>query len=340
MNFEATGDLAAFLDALDGIAARFTDAGPWQHGEARHQFSQPLDSMLEEGGYFACVQEESLGVLAAASMVMVMSRLPVCTELAASALVAPLLSSAAGMELPRPLAVAWGHATRPVRYLPQARTLLVIDGDLLRIASIHPEQVQSVASAFAYPMGVLRDPATLRWITVEGVSMGAVRERWRIGVAAELVGCLHAGLQAVVAHVRDRRQFGRPLGAFQAIQHRLAQVAVQVEAARWLTLQAAFSGTEADAAAAAGHAQQCTPTVVYDLHQFMGAMGLTLEHPLHRWTTRAKMLRADLGGAQAQYGSAPSRTETRRESHEGALRCPSGPSWHRGVRGAPEAGAA
>ncbi len=37
--------------------------------------------------------------------------------------------------------------------------------------------------------------------------------------------------------------------------------------------------------------------IVYDLHQFLGAMGLTLEHPLYRWTYRAKLLKSEFGGA-------------------------------------------
>ncbi|WP_426727018.1 acyl-CoA dehydrogenase family protein, partial [Curtobacterium flaccumfaciens] len=77
-----------------------------------------------------------------------------------------------------------------------------------------------------------------------------MRRLGRLGVAIELTGCLDAALHAVVTHVSDRRQFGRPLGAFQAVQHRLAAAAVQVEAGRWLALQAAHSGRDADAACA------------------------------------------------------------------------------------------
>ena len=56
-----------------------------------------------------------------------------------------------------------------------------------------------------------------------------------------------------------------------------------------------------DAAAALGYVQGVATRITYDLHQFMGAMGLTLEHPLHRWSYRAKLLRADLGGSSASY---------------------------------------
>ncbi len=300
MNFEATGDLAAFLDAVDDIATR-AGAQATLHGQSRHEPAPALEQMLEEGGYFACATEESLGVLAATAMVMALARLPVGCEFAASALVAPLVTAAIGRQLPRPLAVTEGDANRPLRHLPQARTLLRLGRDDVRIAALHPEAVVPVESAFAYPMGVLRDPAALHWQPVEGVAADMVRDRWRLGVAAEMVGCLQAGLAAVVTHVTDRRQFGRPLGAFQGVQHRLAAAASSIEAARWLTLEAAWTGQSADATTALAQLQGISTKIVYDLHQFMGAMGLTLEHPLHRWTYRLKLLRSECGGAERQF---------------------------------------
>jgi alkylation response protein AidB-like acyl-CoA dehydrogenase len=105
----------------------------------------------------------------------------------------------------------------------------------------------------------------------------------------------------VLEHVRHRRQFGRPLGSFQAIQHRLAQAAGKIDGVRWLVLRAASTSQSGDALAASAQAQDIATQVSYDLHQFVGAMGLTLEHPLHRWTYRVKLLRAELGGAAAQF---------------------------------------
>jgi alkylation response protein AidB-like acyl-CoA dehydrogenase len=105
-----------------------------------------------------------------------------------------------------------------------------------------------------------------------------------------------------VQHVSDRRQFGRPLGSLQAVQHRLAQSAVAVEGVRWLALAAAAQSVPA--ALALGQAQQAVRPVAYDLHQFMGAMGLTLEHPLHRWTYRARRLQSELGAAERQFQQA------------------------------------
>lgn len=293
MNLDFNTDQRALLDAVERIAQRHESQSVL--GSSLFEPSLALQADLDGAGIFDAAAIEDLGPVAATALIHRLARLPQCVELVAAALVLPLLAPA----LPRPCALLWNRRDRPARWLPGARAAVCVRGDKVEWAPLSDGDVATVDSPFGYPVGRLGTPDALTWQAAD-VDAGALRRLWRLGVAAELAGCQDAGLQAVVTHVRDRRQFGRPLGAFQAVQHRLANVAVQVEAGRWLALQAAHTGRDADAACALAHAQQCTSTVVYDLHQFMGAMGLTLEHPLHRWTTRAKMLRADLGGAQAQ----------------------------------------
>jgi alkylation response protein AidB-like acyl-CoA dehydrogenase len=65
-------------------------------------------------------------------------------------------------------------------------------------------------------------------------------------------------------------------------------------------LKAASTEDEGDAALAALHAQESATRIVYDLHQMLGAMGMTLEHPLHLWTYRIKALLSELGGRGGQ----------------------------------------
>jgi alkylation response protein AidB-like acyl-CoA dehydrogenase len=69
---------------------------------------------------------------------------------------------------------------------------------------------------------------------------------------------------------------------------------------RWLALKAAGTGDDGDAALAASHAQESATRVVYDVHQMLAAMGMTLEHPLHLWTYRLKALLSELGGRGGQ----------------------------------------
>jgi alkylation response protein AidB-like acyl-CoA dehydrogenase len=65
-------------------------------------------------------------------------------------------------------------------------------------------------------------------------------------------------------------------------------------------LKAAGTADDGDAALAASHAQDSATRVVYDLHQMLAAMGMTLEHPLHLWTYRLKALLSELGGRGGQ----------------------------------------
>lgn len=298
MTFEPSDDQTALLDALERIATRH--AGTGVLGQAAFESSPALQADLDAAGLLDAAGIDGLGAVAATLLVARLARLPQVVEAIAAALVVPLLAP----DLPRPCAVLWDRHDRPARFLPGARSVLLVEGARVASARIDDADVEPLESPFGYPVGRLRAPSALAWTAMPGVAADSVRRLWRIGLAAELAGVLGAGLDAVVEHVRDRRQFGRPLGAFQAVQHRLAEAAVRVEATRWMALRAAGTADAAAAAAAAGYAQESAATVVYDLHQFMGAMGLTLEHPLHRWTTRAKMLRADLGGADAQFEAA------------------------------------
>jgi alkylation response protein AidB-like acyl-CoA dehydrogenase len=127
-----------------------------------------------------------------------------------------------------------------------------------------------------------------------------LRTQWRAALAAEAAGLLGAALQSVTTYVSERKQFGRPIATFQALRHRLAEAQVLANGVYWLALRAAGTGDAADAALAALHAQEAAKNVGYDFHQFLGAMGMTLEHPLHLWTYRLKLLTAELGGRGAQ----------------------------------------
>jgi hypothetical protein len=294
MNLDFTSDQRAFLDAVERIAVRH--APQLTLGAAPFEPSIALQTDLESAGLFDAAGIDELGPVAAVAMVMRLARLPQCLELCAAALLLPL--HAPGWS--RRAALLRERRDVPTRFLAGSCTLLCVRGDGVEMATPDDRDVEPLDSPFGYPIGRLRAPDSLAWQPLT-TDAAALRAMWRLGVAAELAGNLGAALDAVVEYLRDRRQFGRPLGAFQGVQHRLAGGAVRVDAMRWLALQAAHSGREADAAAAAGYAQQAATTLIYDLHQFMGAMGLTLEHPLHRWTTRAKWLRSELNGAEAQY---------------------------------------
>lgn len=297
MQYELNEDQATFFTVLEQMTgsedAAFHNAEDW----GRFEWSAALDGTLEESGFYDAAAEETLGKVAAAAMIYDLAQLPVTVECAASALLRPLYAP----DLPRPFAVIVGDAEKAIRYLPVAKTVLHIRKDGVSAASLSESDTRPVESLYAYPMGVIK-PNSMEWTPLD-CDVEEISNLWRVAIAAEIVGALKGALESVLTHVRDRRQFGRPLGSFQAVQHRLATASVQIEGARLLMLRAAQGLDAADAAMALGQAQHIATTIIYDLHQFMGAMGLTLEHPLHRWTYRVRLLRSALGGAATNFRS-------------------------------------
>jgi alkylation response protein AidB-like acyl-CoA dehydrogenase len=125
----------------------------------------------------------------------------------------------------------------------------------------------------------------------------AMTNWWRLALAVEAVGTMDAALQHTVAYVKQRRQFGRAIGSFQAIQHRLSLCAIQVEASRWLAREAAYHGAQTEAvAAAAAFALHAADQIFTEAHQMSGAIGFTCEFDLHVWSMRLLALRQELNG--------------------------------------------
>ena len=294
MDFRLTSDQEALLSAIDKLAQRFELKPTAFHGFALA--GEELERELEVGQYFDIAHVPELGPLAAAMAVERLARLPYAAETALSMLVRPQLISVPGGEWPRPLALI--ENGRPGRFVAAARTLLVIEGEKLSVAQPQLNEIEPVASLFAYPMGRLR--AATKLTELSNAEAANIRKWLRIALAAEASGLLHAAIASAVDHLTQRKQFGRPLGSFQALRHRMAECAVLAGGVRWLALKAAGTADAGDAALAAMHAQESATRVVYDLHQMLAAMGMTLEHPLHLWTYRLKALLSELGGRGGQ----------------------------------------
>jgi hypothetical protein len=295
MDLSLSDDQAAVLGALASLAKPFAAVPANFYGFAL--ISETLDRALVEGGFLDVAYESDLGAVTAALVVAQLARLPYAAEVAASALVRPLL----GAELPRPICLADANAPhRPVRFLAPGASVIVLDLDRVSGFTASAQDVQATETLFGYPVALLVPRADRETMLRRfDVSPAAVRAAWRVALAAEIAGLLGAAIDATVLYVTDRKQFGRPIGSFQAVRHRLAEASVRATATRWLALQAADSGDAGDAALAAQYAQEAAAGVVYDLHQFLGAMGVTLEHPLHLWTYRLKALLSELGGRSA-----------------------------------------
>jgi Acyl-CoA dehydrogenase, C-terminal domain len=290
MDFKLTPDQDALVSAIDKLAQQFATKPTEFHGFAL--VGHELEKELEDGQYFDIAQIPELGPLAAAMAVERLARLPYTSEIALSMLVRPQLQG----EWPRPLALI--ENGRPGRFVVGARTILVIDGESVGLARPAANDVEPVESLFAYPMGRLRAGAKLTQLSKDEAAN--ILKWLRIALAAEASGLLQAALASTVEHLSLRKQFGRPLGTFQALRHRMAECAVLAGGVRWLALKAAGTGDPGDAALAAMHAQESATRVIYDVHQMLAAMGMTLEHPLHLWTYRLKALLSELGGRGGQ----------------------------------------
>ncbi|HKR87070.1 MAG TPA: acyl-CoA dehydrogenase family protein [Phenylobacterium sp.] len=297
MKYALTDDQASVLAGLDQLLGGFDSAPPTE--PVLFEYAAALDQTLAESGFLDIAREDGFSPLDAALIVERLARLPQVVEAAASSIVAPAVGVPAGT---RPVALLSGPLTRAARYLPMARVLLADRGDHALMIKVEPDNVETVETLFAYPYGKLKSLDGLEQTRIEDVA--ALRRRWRIALAAEAAGCMASAIDAILEHVKTRQAFGQPLGAFQAIQHRLAMAAETAEATKYLAFRAAWSDLESDAAIAAGFAQTRTAQLAYDLHQFAGAMSLTLEFPLHLWTYRLRALAGELGGGSRQARAA------------------------------------
>ena len=137
----------------------------------------------------------------------------------------------------------------------------------------------------------------------------AVAEAFQAGAlttAAQLLGAGRALLAASVRHAGQRIQFGRPVGAFQAVKHHLADVAIGLEFARPLLDAAAIAlaagdrGAARDVSAAKVACTEAARRAARAALQVHGAIGYTEEHDLHLWLMKVRAL-AGTWGSQAEH---------------------------------------
>jgi alkylation response protein AidB-like acyl-CoA dehydrogenase len=126
-----------------------------------------------------------------------------------------------------------------------------------------------------------------------------------LATAAQLVGAGEALLTAAVEYARQRTQFGRPVGSYQAIKHKLADVHIAIELARPLLYGAALSVADGspdvarDVSAAKVAAAEAAVLAARSALQTHGAIGFTTEHDLSLWLLRVQALRSAWGDPAA-----------------------------------------
>lgn len=125
-----------------------------------------------------------------------------------------------------------------------------------------------------------------------------------ISYAAALVGVMDEALQQTIEYMKVRQQFGTPIGAFQALQHRAATCHVEIQAARALVYEACKATEPAlrakAAIAAKARASAAGLRVTKECVQFHGAIGFADEHNIGLYLKKAMALSARLGGEAQQ----------------------------------------
>lgn len=190
-----------------------------------------------------------------------------------------------------------------------AGVLLGDTSGLERVLVAGPQGLRSVAAATLSlrPLGGF-DPCSAWQLATGPLPEGErVDGDWSAGeaagrraVAAEVIGVCRAALDLAIEHTRSRRQYGRPIGSFQAVRHQLAEAYAAIEAAA-AALAAAWSvatdPTSAHAAARAAKAKagQAQAIVFRRTVQVFGAMGLTEEGRMHHFVERGATLDHLLG---------------------------------------------
>jgi alkylation response protein AidB-like acyl-CoA dehydrogenase len=121
----------------------------------------------------------------------------------------------------------------------------------------------------------------------------SVLEKATVAKCAEMVGGAQASLDMAVAYAKERVQFGRPIGSFQAIQHYCANMVSDVDGSRFVTHKAAWKVSEGlpaafDVSVAKAWTSGAYGRVTLLAHQIFGAIGFTMDHDMHLYYRRAK----------------------------------------------------
>ncbi len=128
-----------------------------------------------------------------------------------------------------------------------------------------------------------------------------------VAVTAEAVGAVDRALEITSGYARERIQFGKPIGQYQGVKHRLAEIYVDVESVRSLACYAAWTVDEAPeelpraASLAKAYASEAFPGIGIDAVGLHGAIGFTAEYDIQLYLKRSKWMRPEFGDADYHY---------------------------------------
>jgi alkylation response protein AidB-like acyl-CoA dehydrogenase len=304
MNFDFTDDQRAIKEtARDLLAKRFKLERLRELAESKTYADDAWSEVSELGWPGIFIEEENggqgLGVLELVILLeelgYVLAPLPFLSNAAAGL----ILQDAGATD--RLAGVASGEQRGTVGIVKDGRAALVPDAeeaDFIVLLDGTDATLVERADAQVEPIDAI-DP-TRRYASVSangGESLGDVsrgRDLIALAVAAELVGISQRVLEMAVEYAKDRKQFDRPIGAYQAVSHACAEMLKQVEGSRSLVYYAGWAADAAPdefslaASMAKAYASDAGWQVSASALQVHGGIGFTWEHDLHWFLKRAK----------------------------------------------------
>lgn len=302
---------------VDDIGRRSFDARIG-HREVREEFDDALWHTVEETGLSRLTSSGDAGPAEAAIVLSGLARHAGAVPIVETDLLAAWLASKAGIDVPGDgpltIAVADAHAvdgrirgTASDVPWPRSTTVLLAarTTDALYVAVVDQPDVVDGHNLAGEPRGSFTFDLARDGLAKMDADVGdELIRRGAWARCVQIVGVLDTAADLTVAHTRERRQFGRPLSAFQAVQHSLAAMAGEIERARAATMLAiaaaadyGFGSPQTEyavtvAKVAVGRAVEPVTTIAHQLH---GAIGVTREHHLWLATMRARSWVDDFG---------------------------------------------
>jgi alkylation response protein AidB-like acyl-CoA dehydrogenase len=294
VNLELTDDEQLLRDSCASLFKRHAGTARARALTESRATDTELMTALDEAGMLDLALDPEIGPIGAQFVSEWASEAAAVAPVGWRCLVAPHVIPG---DIPPVVAIMWGGSGSLCRYAEDADVLLSVQGDDVHMSRRGDWSCTPVPSRYGFPL------SNVEILASESLGPDAANalNRWaKVSLATEIAGAGRSAVQLTVQYVKDREQFGRALGTYQTIQHRLAECYVSIEALSLLAKEAAFfDATEERAAVAATYACDIAHRVFTDLHQFTGAMGFAKEYDLYLWSMKIQFLAQEAGGLPA-----------------------------------------
>lgn len=288
----------AQTELLNRAKGLFPAEAPLPETSKRVLDTQLLNA-LRGGGFFETTRTNGAsGVLDSALVIEEVARGVGIAPIATHTLVLPLFfdKDPGGVATVRDT-----DSAGPYRYGADATILVQFEGDTAKAYAVDPGQAVAAKTNYVYPYGT---PASVSGAPLASAPAAAVLRRHRIGISAECIGAMDMLLEQLTGYLSTREQFGRKLGSFQALHHRLAELAVLLESARWLSREAAWNDDDEEVAFAAAYATKAARRLCWEAHELTGARGFSVDFGMYQHSLRLQALSVEAGCIHAHADDA------------------------------------